>query len=80
MMKKTMGIILLALLVIGIVSISGCADKKVEQNNTNNTTSTQHVYVVGTEPYFPPFESADKNSSGKIVGFDVDLIEAIAAN
>lgn len=34
--------------------------------------------VVGTEATFPPFEMTDE--SGKIVGFDVDLIEAIAAD
>ncbi len=34
--------------------------------------------VVGTEATFPPFELT--NAAGEIVGFDVDLIEAIAAD
>ncbi len=37
------------------------------------------VVVVGTESTFPPFEYIDK-SSGEIVGFDIDLIKAIAAD
>lgn len=31
---------------------------------------------VGTEPTFPPFEMQDKNT-GKLTGFDVELLEAI---
>ena len=33
------------------------------------------TWVVGTEPAFPPFESQD--DSGELVGFDIDLMEAI---
>lgn len=33
--------------------------------------------TVGTSPDYPPFESLDKDN--KIIGFDVDLINAIAA-
>jgi glutamine transport system substrate-binding protein len=33
--------------------------------------------VVGTEPTFPPFESKDEQ--GNFVGFDIDLVKAIAA-
>lgn len=32
--------------------------------------------TVGTSPDYPPFESID--DTGKIVGFDIDLIEAVA--
>ncbi|MEM1238591.1 MAG: basic amino acid ABC transporter substrate-binding protein [Cyanobacteria bacterium P01_H01_bin.26] len=32
-------------------------------------------WVVGTEPAFPPFESQDE--SGELVGFDIDLMQAI---
>lgn len=33
--------------------------------------------VVGTEPTFPPFEFKDE--TGKVVGFDIDMVKAIAA-
>ncbi|MGH8104403.1 MAG: basic amino acid ABC transporter substrate-binding protein [bacterium] len=36
------------------------------------------VLRVGTDPTFPPFESKDPNSQD-IVGFDMDLLKAIAA-
>lgn len=32
-------------------------------------------WVVGTEPAFPPFES--QSDSGELVGFDIDLLQAI---
>ena len=35
------------------------------------------VYVVGTDAAYAPFES--QNEKGEIVGFDIDLIKAIAA-
>lgn len=34
------------------------------------------VLVVGTEPEFPPFES--RNERGELVGFDMDMVRAIA--
>ena len=37
------------------------------------------VYNVGTEPTFPPFEMLD-STTGKITGFDIDLLKAIAAD
>lgn len=95
-MKKLLNLLLLALLVVSLVTISGCTDKAAEQavepvaNQTVNQTAEQvaapsgtaneKTYVVGTEPYFPPFEYADENSSSTIIGFDVDLINAIAAD
>ncbi|NEZ57500.1 transporter substrate-binding domain-containing protein [Adonisia turfae] len=33
------------------------------------------LWLVGTEPAFPPFESQD--DSGELVGFDIDLMKAI---
>ncbi len=35
--------------------------------------------VVGTEPTFPPFEMRD-NETKEIIGFDIDMIKAIAAD
>ena len=35
------------------------------------------VYVVGTDAAYAPFES--QNEKGEIVGFDIDVVKAIAA-
>ncbi len=39
--------------------------------------STNNILTVGTEPTFPPFEMRDSETK-EIVGFDIDLIKAIA--
>ena len=36
------------------------------------------VYAVGTDASYPPFESLDER--GEIVGFDVEVVQAIAKN
>lgn len=73
-MKKILNFLVLGLMIAVLVTTSGCTDKNAGAN------STQKTYVVGTEPYFPPFEYAEENNSKNIVGFDVDLINAIAAD
>ncbi len=49
-----------------ILALLGCKEK-------------ENKVIVGTEPTFPPFEFLDK-ASGDIVGFDIDLVKAIAAD
>ena len=39
-------------------------------------SGSKDEYVAVTEPTYPPFEST--NDDGKLVGFDIDLINAIA--
>ena len=48
------------------------------ENNTigKNTSEQMPTYIVGTEAQFLPFEIVD--SQGKVIGFDVDLMNAIA--
>ncbi len=64
-MKASLQLSLLALFAAAIFSFSAQADSK--------------VYNVGTEPTFPPFEMLD-SASGEITGFDIDLLNAIAAD
>ena len=64
-MKKSIKLLTSALLlaVVTLFSSSAFADSE--------------VYTVAMEPTFPPFEMLD-SKTGKITGFDVDLIKAIA--
>lgn len=64
-MKKTLSILsLIVILVVAMCSMVGCGG------------DDSNVLIAGTEPTYPPFESADED--GNIVGFDVDLLNAIA--
>lgn len=61
-MKK---IILFAIVLLSMVSLSGCG-----------SSSSGKKYVIATDTVFKPFEYTD--SSGKFVGIDVDILDAIA--
>lgn len=61
--------VLAVLLVFGLVLMMGACGK---------TENQETVYKVGTEPTFQPFEYMDIEND-KIIGFDIELIEAIAA-
>lgn len=52
------------------------AESNVQQADAPKDTANLPTYRVAIDPYYPPFEYLDEN--GKIVGFDVDLLDAIA--
>lgn len=67
-MKKAAAICMALMLVAGITACGGSdSNKEKEEGKT---------YTVATEPTFPPFDTTDEE--GNIVGFDMDLMNAIA--
>ncbi len=71
-MKKLLVVLLTLAMVFSLAACGG--NDKATTPEPEETT----VYIVGTEPTFPPFEFSDED--GNIVGFDIDLIKAIAAD
>lgn len=63
-MKK---IFVLVLAFAMVFSFAACGKEK--------QTAEVPTYIAATEPSFPPFDTTDEN--GKIVGFDMDLMNAI---
>lgn len=81
-MKKLVSIFLAALL---IVTLSGCQSKNTGSASAASKaeTSVDRIkkagkIIVGTEATFPPFESADPKDGKTIVGFDMDISQAVA--
>ncbi|MBL5766947.1 basic amino acid ABC transporter substrate-binding protein [Bacillus sporothermodurans] len=68
-MKKWNGKLALVLLVSCILILSACG------KSSNGTSSGDKTLSVGTEATFAPFEFMKK---GKVEGFDVDLLNAVA--
>lgn len=67
-MKKLLRTYTLTLLsLISALLLGGCGGK-----------SENSALIVGTEPTYPPFEMT--NDQGEIIGFDIDLLSAIAAD
>lgn len=78
-MKKLL-ILLLAFVMIFSLAACGGGEEPVEEGGeaVEEGGEEPQVYLVGTEPTFPPFEFTDE--AGEITGFDIDLIKAIAAD
>ncbi|MBO1004187.1 ABC transporter permease subunit [Pseudogracilibacillus auburnensis] len=72
-MRKKHITILLSLLVIFAVTWAGA----IFQTNHKVSANQHKKLIVGTDTNYVPFEFLDQES-GEYVGFDVDLIEAIA--
>ena len=62
--RRRLALVVTGLLTVGLLAWSG------------SWAAPAQPWRVGTDPTFPPFELRD-SSSGRITGFDVDLIEAI---
>lgn len=71
-MKKTL---LFFTFIFALVVMSACGQTN-KQGTDGKQSSEDKVLTMATSADFPPFESRDP--SGKIVGFDIDLANAIA--
>lgn len=72
-MKSKINMLLVLLLVLTVSAVSGCS------SGTKDSGTGVPLYLVGTEPTFPPFEMPGEKAD-EIIGFDIDLIKAIAAD
>lgn len=64
-MKKSVKVLAVALIaLLAMFTLVGCGEKEVE------------TYIAATEPTYAPFDTTDED--GNIVGFDMDLLNAIA--
>lgn len=74
----------LSVLLCSALFLVACGNNdKAQTQSTSDTTQASEVvpverYVVATEANYPPFDYRDDN--GVIVGFDVDVLRAIAKN
>lgn len=77
-MKKFLKYGLLALLVLAMTAaLAGCGGSKPAPSQTQGQSqnTAQKKLIVGSDTTFAPFEFSE---NGKYVGFDVDLINALA--
>ncbi len=76
-MKKFQKVLIAGLLVAGMVLLAGCGG---QQDENAGGEEADNVLVVGTNAEFAPFEYISEEDGETIVGFDIDLINAIAAD
>jgi len=78
-MKRYLKVLTLSILVISLVFVIGCgqsASTGGDQPAGQEPSEEVVTYKVGTDAAYAPFESVDP--SGEIVGFDMDVLSAIA--
>jgi ABC-type amino acid transport substrate-binding protein len=68
--SKLLAVALIAMMSLG--TMVGCGTTNDDSNDG------KQVYIAATEPTYAPFDTTDE--SGNIVGFDMDLLDAIAEN
>jgi glutamine transport system substrate-binding protein len=75
--KKSYGsLLLVGVLTAGLLAGCGSSSSKTASSSTSQTdTSAQQTIKVAADTTFPPFES---QKDGKVQGFDIDMITAIA--
>ncbi len=77
-MKRTTVIPLILVVVLSLI-LSACAPAAPTASSPASTTSeSSPVIRVATDATWPPFEMVDEQTK-EIVGFDIDLLNAIAA-
>jgi arginine/lysine/histidine transporter system substrate-binding protein len=74
-MKKALSIAML--LLTGLLGACGTSDQG-DESTTGNNTDAKKVLVMGTSADYPPFEYIDTAKGEEIIGFDVDIANAIA--
>lgn len=86
-MKKYLKLVTVCILVLGLALMVGCGQKATteaekpagepEKQATTEAPKEVTTYKVGTDAAYAPFESVDPSNT--IVGFDMDMLNAIAA-
>lgn len=79
-MKKFTKFAVAGLLALSLAGLTACGGNNDNDQAANNDAppADEKTYIVGTNATFPPFEFQDED--GNIMGFDVELIKAIAAD
>ncbi len=62
--------------VLAIAALTACGKQESAAPTAGASAATARVYSVGTDAAYAPFES--QNEKGEIVGFDIDIVRAIA--
>ncbi len=68
----------LVALLLTLIILTSCSSNEEAAVYTDELI-TQGTLIVATSPDYPPYESIDE-STGEIVGFDIDVMETIAEN
>lgn len=72
-MKKAIGLFLSLFLMVGLLAACGTSNHAAKR-----ASNKKNVLIMGTSADYPPFEYVKTEKSNNIIGFDVDLANALA--
>jgi polar amino acid transport system substrate-binding protein len=64
-------------LILCVGALAACGKRDIPAPTAGASAAATRVYSVGTDAAYAPFES--QNERGEIVGFDIDVVRAVAA-
>jgi polar amino acid transport system substrate-binding protein len=73
---KKLSLFIISLLVVGI--LAACGTSAEEESTTGSGTEDKKVLKMATSADYPPFEYIDTAKGSEIIGFDIDLANALA--
>lgn len=74
-MKKLLAFMLSAVMVFGLIGLTGCGDKDEPEEAEGIGTAKEGVLVVGLDDTFAPMGFRDEEN--ELVGFDIDLANEV---
>ncbi|MDX8364313.1 transporter substrate-binding domain-containing protein [Cytobacillus sp. IB215665] len=77
-MKKNILLGLISILVIGLLAACGTKDESADNGQAAEGDATEKVLKMGTSADYAPFEYIDTANGDEIIGFDIDIANAIA--
>jgi arginine/lysine/histidine transporter system substrate-binding protein len=79
-MKKSMLLFLVSILAVGILAACGASEQPASSGGEagDSGSDDEKVLIMGTSADYPPFEYIDTAKGDDIIGFDVDLANALA--
>lgn len=75
---KKISLFIISLLVIGLLAACGTNNEEGNETSTGTGNEEKKVLKMATSADYPPFEYIDTTKGSEIIGFDIDLVNALA--
>ncbi|MCV9888221.1 transporter substrate-binding domain-containing protein [Metabacillus halosaccharovorans] len=75
---KKLSLFIISLLVVGLLAACGTAEQEGNDTSSGAEGEDKKVLKMATSADYPPFEYIDTAKGSDIIGFDIDLVNALA--
>ncbi len=75
---KKFSLFIISLLVVGLMAACGTGEQEGNESTSGAEGDNKKVLKMATSADYPPFEYIDTAKGSDIIGFDIDLVNALA--